>query len=64
MGSCSEIVSPALVVTYGPLGRIKEQTGIASMTMISEQETDRNGRGVPKNKFHLVFRFSQGQILP
>lgn len=36
MESCSETESPALVVTYGPLGRIKKQSGIASMTMISE----------------------------
>lgn len=38
MESCSETGSLALVVSYGPLGRIKKQAGIASMTMISEQK--------------------------
>lgn len=34
----SETGSPASIVRYGPLGRIKKQVGIASMTMISEQK--------------------------
>lgn len=38
MGSCAETESPASVVTHGPVGRIKKQAGITSMTMISEQE--------------------------
>lgn len=39
MGNCSAIVSPALVVIYGPLFRIEKQAGVDFMTMILEQKT-------------------------
>ena len=57
-----ETVSPDLVVIYGSLDRMRARRHCFH-DYDFRRAMNRNGKSSPKNKFHLVFRFSKGQII-